>query len=594
MRLYVLILMLFLSSEGHAYYGNFSGETCPYRPQQYQPPQSDYTHAAQVQARELEQRRLQLELQLNQVSRELLLAQNHARRYFRNPWAETILAHMDNGFDCCSQRTYSQLFEEKSRMPAGDPSYVPPAHQDTEVVTPAAPYQEEEPPPPPPRPVRPVAVTPPVPPPAPIHEPQYQPARPHADSCYGQDPQYCQNDWGHETHPETGGQHCLQTGFAATPAWYHMACRPGGQIDPRVCSDRRVTTSPHEQQACFQMLQVYQQLSLRKRHLASQIAGLRSQIQIYSQPNRPHAPHYGTLGHDTESQYGAHGSTEAVSGSGLLSVLGAVLGGFASSYANNQIYQPQPHYRPFPGPSLPSRPIPGGPIPGRLPGRVIGVRPISPSPVPYYGPNYGYPYSNAGRYGAIVPGTTGAFGCSTGNNTGFSLIGQLLGQFLLRNNNRGPFVGYRPYAQFNSLYGNRLPGQPIQSFRGVPPPYRPGGIYPGIGPAVPGGVITPRQYISQPTVFGPGYNQWNNSASFLRPQAPNFFNSQYAYQPQQQVYRPSVPGRVVGVTPIYSAAPQIYRQDYYQPQNSGGLAGVLSAMFGGTAGSSNIYMNFDF
>lgn len=589
MKLFVLFLVLFVSIEGHAFLGAFNGNSCPYNPQQSQPPQSDYNHAARMQARELEQRRLQLDGQLNQLNQEIYRVQNGVRRYFRTPWSEAILSHMDNGFDCCAAgRAVGLNTADSSRMPAGDPDYVPPHHQqDDEVVaTPQAP----EPQPLPGRPIRPTPIPDPVPP---------------QRTCQGYEPSYCnQDDWGHD-QPDyaQGGQQCLQSGFASLPAW-NFACQPGGQINPRVCSDPRISTSPHEAQACYQMLQVYQQLARRKRLLANEVNHLNSQIQILAQPNRPYSPsYYG----GSESQYGGE-SSEVTSNNGLWSALGAVLGGAASAFVNNQMYQPQPYYRPMPGP-VPSRPIIGGPMPGRLPGQIVGTRPIGPSPVPYYGPSHGYPYSNGGVYGRIVPGTTGAHGCSTGLNSGFSVIGQLLANAFLKNKNNGPFSGYPAYAQYNSLYGNRLPGQPVQSFRGTPPPYRPGGLYGGVGPAGPGSVITPRQYISVPTNYAPGYNgSWN----YNRPMSnfapvnsnPQFFNNQYVYQPQP-MYRPQplpsvLPGRIMnynnsGYVPQYSAAPQIYRPNYYshQPSN-GGLSGVLSSLFGGGGNSGSLFVNVDF
>ncbi|MCC6137553.1 MAG: hypothetical protein IT287_02905, partial [Bdellovibrionaceae bacterium] len=456
--LMAFLVLIFLSVPSEAFFGLLGRDQCTQPQSAYPTYANDAQQALTVQIQGLESQKQQMEARMAQLSQESLRLQAGIRGYIYTPWSETMLAHVDNGLDCCAPTSvYSILYwQNTERRPAGQD--LPTPDEDVAEAYPVDPAPEA-----------PAYVAP---------APEYTPPKT-TNSCQGYPAQYCSNDWGKPySAPRPGGGLCLQTGFAATPAWYQAACRNGGKIDSQVCSNPQIAKSPAQYQSCINMLDAYQKVAVEKRQLGAHIQEVNVGINNlrYSPTGVPN-PNLNT-------------STEAKGG--LLAGIGNFIGGVVQTlgpFMLNQYmsYQQQKSTNTYaPG----SRMAKYGP-----PQRVTNVdgsttfnRPYytrPEPPPPYYGPRYGYPYSYAGNYGAMLPGyQTGGFGCTPGSmNNGMSLIGTLLGGVLGLNANAslqasfGPNGGYVPYQAYLNGYGNQYAGIPPYTFPGYAPPYQPGSIY---------------------------------------------------------------------------------------------------------------------
>lgn len=435
----------------HAFFGTLGRDQCSYQQQAYPVQSVDAQQALNTQIQGLESQRQQLEQRFNYLSSEALQLQARIRGSIRAPWSETMLAHMDNGFDCCTgSNQYSSIDSMTSnRRPAGQD--LPGAYE--EVTAPA--------------PV-PVDPAPSYAPPAPA----YTPPQNTGTSCQGYDGAYCSQSWG--PGPSTaapGGGLCLQTGFAATPAWYQAACRHGGRIDPQVCSNPQIAVSPADYQMCVSTLTAYETLSIERRQLGAHIQQYTAGINNLRSGG---------------AQYTSASSGETTGG-GFLSGIGNFLGEVVSTVGpfmlNQYLSRQTPQVPPQVAQYGPRRPVTN----------VDGTRTTAPTPFyntpqaapPYYGPQYGYGLSYGGRYGGQLPGfSAGGFGCSQGVlGAGMNILGMLLGGSTGLNMNAniqstfGANGGFAPFLAYLTGYGNQYSGVPPHTFPGFMPPYQPGSIY---------------------------------------------------------------------------------------------------------------------
>ncbi len=356
---------------------------CPFPQQNFPTEQLDEQHAMGVRARELQTARSNLERQFPQINADISRTRNSVSYYLKAPWGDAVIAHMDNGFDCChSTRQSAQATAQKTnRYPAGS-DYVdaPVTGGGSEVVDPL-PYDEE-------------------PAPAPSYpEPSYpEPTGGDNYSCNGYSGDFCQSNWGRNDSPSNGGL-CLQTGFAATNAWYSASCRSGGRVNPGICGDARISNYPNDYEQCVQILNEYYRLSRAKRRMSGQIQTYNDQIRGLNQERR--------------------GNFGALAGN-FLRAAGPFLLMYAISQQSQssvrQQYQTQ-------------RPRYGGVgsmgQPNSLSGRYSGG---SSSQAPnFYGADYGHPFQSGGMMGQILPAMmSGGFGCSEGSGSGLGSVLPLL------------------------------------------------------------------------------------------------------------------------------------------------------------------------
>lgn len=508
------LFIVFISSSAQAFFGLLGRDQCQQPQSAYPTYQQDTQHTVNLQLQGLEAQRQQMEGQMARISQEGLRLQAGIRGYIHTPWSETMLAHMDNNLDCCAPTSVYSLiiFQSNERRPAGQD--LPSTDYEVKTEYPVDPVE-----------------------PAPL--PTYVPPKT-TNSCQGYPAQYCSNQWGTPySPPKPGGGLCLQTGFAATPAWYQAACRNGGKIDPQVCSNPQIAKFPAQYQQCIQFLGAYENNSVQKRQLAAHINEINLSINNTRYSSTTGLPNYTPQSSETKS--------------GLLSGIGSFLGNVISTlgpFMLNQYisYKQQKSYNNTYAPG--SRMAKYGPP--RAVTNIDGSR--SPSvpqpyyqhpqpPPPYYGPRYGYPYTYGGNYGAMLPGyQQGGFGCTPGAmNNGMSLIGTLLGGLGLNLNasaslqsSFGPNGGYVPYQGYLNAYGNQYAGIPPYTFPGYTPPYQPGSIY-GTTPTYRPPYATPYGYQSLPNY----YSRFN--VNYTPPVSLPPYSSPYAYRPtpvapQQNTY----------------------------------------------------------
>jgi hypothetical protein len=381
---------------------------CPYPQQSFQTEPQDEYHAIGVQIRELQTARTNLERQMPQLNSDITRTRNSINYYFRSPWREAVIVHMDNGFDCCEgSRTTAQVTAKKNRLPAGS-DYVdtPVTGGGSEVVDPL-PYYDE-----------------PAPPQSTYQEPAPVPGNDY--SCYGYSRDYCMPNWGRNEAPSNGGL-CLQTGFAATTAWYNASCRSGGRVNPGICGDARISNYPNDYEQCVQILNEYYRLSRTKRQMAGQIQAYNEQLRGLNQGRR--------------RNFGV-----AV-GNFLRAASPFLLMYAISQQSQNSVRQQYQTYRPSYTGTV-------GSIgqPNSLSGR-YGGSPTS-QPPNFYGSDYGHPYQSGGMMGQLLPALmTGAFGCSGNDN---SALGSVLP--LLMGGTVGGNFGMTPY-QPGGISG-AVPGYP--------------------------------------------------------------------------------------------------------------------------------------
>lgn len=512
MRIQVFVLLfLLLASPAHAFFGLLGRDQCGYQQTSFPSYPSDTNNAARIQLQSLVSQRQQMQGRLAQLNSNILRMQGAIRGYIHTPWSETMLAHMDNGFDCCAPTgVYAILhIPNNGRRPAGQDLHPP------DDITPVDPTPD------------PPSYTPPA----------YTAPAPPSNSCQGYPVQYCSNNWGQPySPPQQGGGFCLQTGFAATPAWYQAACRNGGKIDSQVCSNPQIAKQPAMYRECIDTLNGYQAASVQKRQMGAHLQELNTNIARFS----------GT------------GSGGGYQGSEMKSGIGSLLGNIVSTigpFMLNQYmaYQQEKNMAQMRyGPGSFATPY-NGPRLANVAGNT-GYYPASyqqsfnnypQPPPPYYGPRYGYPYSYGGNYGATLPNyQQGGFGCTPGAmNNGMSLVSSLLGGGMGLNlnanlrSNFGPNGGYAPYQAYLNGYGNQYTGIPPYNFAGYTPPYQPGGIY-GTTPiyrppyATPYGYQTIPNYYSRLNVnFNPNITQPQSLSPYIF--APTNYSQM---QPQNNYY----------------------------------------------------------
>lgn len=509
-----IVSIVFCCSQARAFFGMLGRDQCGYQQSAFPAQQSDANNAAKIQLQGLVNQRQQMQNQMARISADIQAMQLSIRGYIHSPWSETMLAHMDNGFDCCAPTgVYAILhIPMNERRPAGQDIPAP----DYDDVTPVDPTPE----------------------PPTYSPPAYTPPSPPANSCQGYASQYCSRSWGQQySPPRQGGGLCLQTGFAATPAWYQAACRNGGKIDVQVCSNPQIAKQPAMYQQCIQTLGAYQTASVQKRQLGAHIQEMNATIGRYN----------GT---------GSGGSNQ---GSEMKSGLGGLLGNIITTLGPFMLSQymayqqeksvAQTQYGPgsFAAKYGPPRPVTN--VDGSR-----GYYPPSYSapyynypqpPPPYYGPRYGYPFSYGGNYGSLLPNYQhGGFGCTPGSqNNGMSLLSTLLGGGTGLNlnanlqSNFGPNGGYAPYQAYLNGYGNQYSGVPPHAFAGFTPPYQPGGIN-GTTPTYRPPYATPYGYQSIPNYYSRlnvNFNPTANQPIRLPPYsyAPTNYSQQ---QPQNNYY----------------------------------------------------------
>jgi hypothetical protein len=458
-----LIFVFSFSTNAEAFYGTLGRDQCAYPSTSFPTSQTDYKHAANVQIQALVSQKQQMEAQLARLSQDGLRLQAALRAQINAPWVDAMFAHMDNGLDCCAPTGVYAILDDylsKGRRPAGNtnPEYEEPYQETTNnSYQPVDPLPENPPP---------VPYTPPI------------VAQPTNTSCQGYPAQYCSTQWGQTySQPQTRGGQCLQTGFAATPAWYQAACRNGGKIDQQVCSHPQIAKNPADYASCMQNLSSYQNLSVQKRTLASNVYTMNYSISSYQ--SNPQA---------------AYSSSSETKTSSFLSGIGNFLGSVVTTIGPVILdqylsYRAQKNARPsyHPGSQIskygPPRPVNNVNGQSSHPGTLLYSQ--TQTPPPFYGPKYGYGFNYGGNYGATVPGyQQGGFGCSQGVlGAGQNLLASLLsgGANLSLNANVqsrfGPNGGYAPYQAYLQGYGNQYSGIPPQNFPGYTPPYQPGGIY---------------------------------------------------------------------------------------------------------------------
>lgn len=521
MRTLSTFFILFLmSSSAHALFGLLGRDQCNYQQTSYPTYNNDARQAVTVQLQGLQTQKQQMEARLALLSQESLRLQAGIRGYIHTPWSETMLAHVDNGLDCCAPTsTYADSsLQNSERRPAGQDL----PQTDSEV-----------------KPVDPTPENPPYVAPAPPYTPPKV-----TNSCQGYPAQYCTGNWGQPySSPRPGGGLCLQTGFAATPAWYQAACRNGGKIDPQVCANPQIAKSPAQYQMCISMLDSYEKVAVERRQLGAHINEINNGMNAirYSANGQP-AP-------------GTDAGSEAKSGvlSGIGNFLGTVvstLGPFMlnqyMSYQQQKNMKYSSHYTPGSpmakyGPPRRVTNVDGSTSTGNL-NRPYYTTPQPPPP--YYGPRYGFPYTYGGNYGAMLPGyQAGGFGCTPGTaNNGMSLIGTLLGGALGLNANTslqasfGPNGGYVPYQAYLNAYGNLHSGVPPHTFPGYTPPYQPGGIY-GTTPTYRPPYVSPFGYQSVPNYYT-NPNTGYRPPTSLPPYTPPYAQTRPLYQqaPQTNTY----------------------------------------------------------
>ena len=231
---------------------------------------------------------------------------------------------------------------------------------------------------------------------APAYTPPVIAPAPPQNTCHGYASQYCSTQWGQTyTRPQPGGGLCLQTGFAATPAWYYAACRNGGQVDPQVCSHAQIAKNPADYQMCIYSLNSYQQVTRNRRNIAGNIHQLNVTISGFQGTGQS------TYGGSSETKSGSFKRRRPFHGT-VISTLGPiVLDQYLSyqaqknarySYPGAGVSQYGPIRHPVPGP--------GGNTNG-TPGQLLAPR---LQPAPYYGPRYGYGFNYGGNYGATSAG----------------------------------------------------------------------------------------------------------------------------------------------------------------------------------------------
>lgn len=429
MKQMMFAVLLFLPGISFGFAGLFSQNQCGYSQNNFPTEQRDYEHSNTVRIRNYEGARSQAEERMPQLNEQIGRTRNSLRYYFPREWSDAMITHMENGLDCCSSsRSVASTSNIFNRNPAGSDAETYPAPT-YEVVDPTAGGYEEAP-----------------------------PAQDYGDadlSCNGYSKDYCKSDWGNNDSPSNGGL-CLQTGFAASPAWFGAACRGGGRVNPEVCGNSRISRHPQDYQQCVQVLDYYYRLSLEKRRLASEIQAYNDDINGLRNPNR--------------------GRGDGKSGVGkflgnLISSVGPfLLGQYINYQAQKSVRQQYQSYQPSPGYSSGGSGSSGRPnsLSGRYAGGSSGggyqqpyhSRDYAPAPN-YYGNNYGYPYQYGGNLGGIVPALlTGAFGCSQGlGGAGLDLMSILSGGGGRFSANLGYGNGYSPEYNTPYQYGG-IYGQP--------------------------------------------------------------------------------------------------------------------------------------
>lgn len=536
----IAILIIFLPLQSQAILGMMGRNHCSYQQQPYRPNPNDYRQRAQIEIRYYEEQRQALDRQLSLLSNRQLKLQGQIRSYFGTPWSEAMLAHMDNGYDCCpSSRVYA--FTDKGDKTRSIASEVTTS---SEIV----PIQIDAPPP--------------------LSEPpEIIPTE--NVSCFGYNNQYCASGWrrGRPVSPPRGAQ-CPRTGFHQTPAWYYSACHNEGRVNPEVCADSQISTRPANYRVCIELLENYRQVSYKKRRLASLLQDVNNSIYAAKYPNRPLPENYS-------------GEVKSSSDGGLLNGLGQVLGKvaqvalpFVLQGGVSYLDRPQPRYRGNYGQRR--RPPPGSPI-HRLPPGAISRGPVYTPNSPqstFYGPRYGYPFSQGGSYGQINPGLiSGGFGCSQGSNGGgTNLLGSLLAMSMGgASSGRSPagtfgaFGGNSLFYALNLAMGNRMPGMQSWQLGGRQGPYHPGGLRFGSRLNMNSG--------------GGGIGSYFSSLFQGNQSVPNYYSRSYpygsrgtngllssGYDPRLQfnVRRPSLPNYLNrSYSRLYTGDPR-YKSYYYQ------------------------------
>ncbi|MCB9072004.1 MAG: hypothetical protein H6623_00150 [Bdellovibrionaceae bacterium] len=530
-----IFLIMFFSSASHAFFGMLGRDQCSYPSTPYPVVPQDYQHAQQAQVQGMYGQLQQMNARFQQLTADGMRLQSALRVQIQDPWVEPVLAHMDNGLDCCAPtRVYSVIdIHLKDRRPAGqdidEPTYEAPQQTETTNAYPIGPVPEG-------------------PSPVPYEPPKVS----NNNSCQGYPAQYCSTQWGQTYSPPQSGQLCLQTGFTATPAWYQAACRPGGKIDPQICSNPQIARNPADYQGCMHNLQMYERLTLEKRTLGAQIHNLSLSIQNYQSPN--------------SSVANGGGSSETKVGSFLSGV-----GNFLSSVVSNvgplvlnqyMSYQAQKNAYNNPGANMaiygPPRPVMS--LNGRM-GPPLASYPIPRPPPPFYGPSYGYGFGYGGSYGAILPGyQSGGFGCSPGAaGGGQNLLSLLFGGAGLNSRLQASFGsngGYAPYQAYLQGYGNQYSGIPSYSFQGYTPPYQPGSIY-GTVPVYQSPLSLMNSYNAVPNFFANG-----GIGQTLRPPGTLVSPQPYSYMPNQLSI--GIPGNNYGYQyNSYFYAQQLANQQRY-------------------------------
>lgn len=522
---WLVISILLLAPPTHAFFGMLGRDQCGYQQSAFPTSPSDANNAARIQLQALYSQRQQMQGKFAQLNTNILSMQGSIRGYMHSPWSEAMLAHMDNGYDCCAPTGVYAILQLPSseRRPAGQDLY-PPENNEIKPVDP-------------------------TPEPPPYSPPAYTPPAPPTSACQGHPAQYCSNNWGQPySPPRQGGGLCLQTGFASNPAWYQAACRNGGKIDPQVCSHPQIAKQPSQYRECINTLSAYQNASVQKRQLGAHIQEINGTI----------------------ARFNGTGSGGATQGSEIKTGVGGLLGNIVSTIGPFMLSQymayqqdksvSQTQYGPgsFAAKYGPPRPVTN----------VNGTSAYYPPPYqqpptnypqpppPNYGPRYGYPFSYGGNYGATLPNyQQGGFGCSPGSmNNGMSLISTLLGGGTGLNLNAnlqssfGPNGGSAPYQAYLNGYGNQYAGIPPYTFTGHTPPYQPGGIYgttPTYNlPSTNGNQAIPNYFSRFNINFNPNVNQSRSFPPYsyaptnynnVQPQTNNFgwqYNSYFYAQAQ--------------------------------------------------------------
>lgn len=389
---------------------------CPYPQQNFPTEPQDEQHSLGVQVREIRTARSNLERQMPQINSEISRTRGSINYYLKAPWADAVIAHMDNGFDCCDgTRRTAQADGDNKRRPAGvDYSDTPVTGGGSEVVDPL-PYYDD---------------------PAPVQPTYPEPAQDSGQysgndySCNGYSNDFCQPNWGRNESPSNGGL-CLQTGFAATNAWYNASCRSGGRVNPGICGDARISKYPNDYEQCVQILNEYYRLSRAKRRMSGQIQAYNEQVRNLNQGRR--------------QNFGAAvGSFLKAAGPFLLMY---AISQQSQSSVREQYQNQRPSYTGTVG-SIGQ--------PNSLSGRYGG----SPSSQPpnFYGSDYGHPYQSGGMMGQLLPAMmSGGFGCSGSSGSGLgSVLPLLMGGTLGGNFGMTP---YQPGGLSGGVSGG-VPGYP--------------------------------------------------------------------------------------------------------------------------------------